>query len=656
MKFIYGKNDFKNFSVANQNCYLLTNGLGGYSSTTLINSLTRADHSLFTVALKAPNLRKNIVNKIEEVLIINHQRINLSSQEFVCHTKNIKGFVNINSFKQEYLPEWNYFFDGVNIKKTIVFVHNKNTLGIKYTIENNTSFDVSLELTPLFQFANKGKTCEKILSIKEEGDKIFANGINLYIDSNYNEKLIFDIKFENDYYFSYDAVDGRHAIGTATTFASYLYNCPKKSQKSSYIILSLDKNHHTIDDLINSEIERQKKLIENSQFTDTIAKTLTRACDQFICNRESTKAKTIIAGYPFFEDWGRDTMFAILGACISTKRFDDAKDIFRSFMKYIKNGLMPNLFPEGTKEPLYNTVDASLLYIYAVYEYYIASNDIDFIKNEAFETILNIISWYKKGTDFNIYMDDDYLIHAGNGYDQVTWMDVRFDTILPTPRHGKPVEINAFWYNSLKIAEEFSVLLDYNKNEFSILSDKVKKSFNQKFWNKKENCLKDVVSGKYYDNQVRSNQIWAVMVPFSPLDKKKSKLVVDKVYNELYTPYGLRTLSKYDSEFKKSYGGSQFNRDMAYHQGTVWPFPLGGFLISYLKVNNYSEASKTKVSEMLEYFDPILKEGCVGQIAEIYDGLNPTRSHGCFAQAWSVSEILRVYAHLNKFNSIKEQH
>lgn len=649
MKFIYGKHNFKDSKTANQNCYLLTNGLGGYSSTTLANSLTRGDHSLFTVALKAPNLRKNIVNKIDETLLINEKKVHLSSQQYVSHTKNVEGFSNILAFKQEYLPEWDYFFDGIKIKKTIVYAHKKNTLGIKYVIENNSENEVNLELKPLFQFADRGKTSSSILKITEFENKISANDIDLFVDTNYSKKIVNKPEFEKDFYFAYDAVDGRDSVGHATSFINYTYSVDKKTKKDFYIILSLSNEKEDINTLIECEISRQKTLLETANFSHNIAKTLTRASDQFICERDSTSAKTIIAGYPWFEDWGRDTMFAILGSCISTKRFEDTKNIFRSFMKYSKNGLMPNLFPEGDNPPLYNTVDAALLYIFAVYEYYKESNDLDFIKDEAYETILDILTWYKKGTDFDIYMDKDYLIHAGSGYDQVTWMDVRFETILPTPRHGKPVEINAFWYNALKITSEFSKLLDKDFSEFEELADKVKISFNEKFWNEKENCLKDVVSGKYYDNQVRSNQIWVIMMPFSLLDKEKSKAVVDKVYNELYTPYGLRTLSKYDKEFKENYGGSHFNRDMAYHQGTVWPFPLGGFLISYLKVNDHNEIAKQEVYEMLEYLEPCLREGCVGHIAEIYDGLNPTRSHGCFAQAWSASELLRVYSYLEKF-------
>ena len=649
MKFIYGKNDFKDFATGNKYCYLLTNGLGGYSSTTIINSLTRGDHSLFTAAIKAPNVRKNIISKVCETLIIDNKKIELSAQEFVCKTKNIDGFKHLHSFKQEYLPEWHYFFDGVLIKKTLVFEFEKNTLGIKYVIENNSNFDVKLLVTPLLQFSDRGKSHESKIDIKEIDNTISFNNIDLQSYSNYDEKLISDINFENDYYYEYDSIDGRNAFGSATSFISYAYKVSKHNISDVELIFTLENDTpFGIDTLIENEIERQKNIINTSNQTDELAKALVRASDQFISKRESTNAKTILAGYPWFEDWGRDTMFAILGSCISTRRFDDAKDIFRTFIKYTDKGLMPNLFPEGDKAPLYNTVDASLLYIYAIYEYYMESNDLEFIKNEAFDTIIDIINWYVQGTDFDIYMDTDSLIHAGSGYDQVTWMDVRFDTILPTPRHGKPVEINALWYNALKVASFFGEKFKVNTSSYEALSRHVKLSFNDKFWNVEKNCLKDVVSGNSYDNQVRSNQIWAVMMPFSPLNNEKSKLVVDKVYNELYTPYGLRSLSPYDAEFVSEYGGSHFKRDMSYHQGTVWTFPLGGYFIAYLKVNNYSALAKQKVREQLEYFEACLREGCVGQIAEIYDGLNPIQSRGCFAQAWSTSEILRVFTELSK--------
>ncbi len=306
------------------------------------------------------------------------------------------------------------------------------------------------------------------------------------------------------------------------------------------------------------------------------------------------------------------------------------------------------MFPEGGNDPLYNTVDAALLFIGAVYEYYEASKDIQFVK-EAYGVMEDIIKWYKQGTDYHIKMDTDGLIMAGSGLEQVTWMDVRFGDILPTPRHGKPVEINAYWYNDLRIMGCFARLLGREDNQYEELAKRVSESFTNKFWNEEESCLKDLVSGEAADNQIRCNQIWAISQPFSILDRDKEKRVVRKVYETLYTPYGLRSLSKYDKDFKPYYGGSHFNRDMAYHQGTVWTFPLGAYYLAYLKVNDYQANAVMKVKEQLQVLDGCMREGCIGQIAEIYDGLNPTISQGCFAQAWSVSELLRVFAKLENY-------
>lgn len=645
MKYIYGTNNFKSFENGNSNCYLLGNGLGGFSSTTLINSLTRNDHSLFMACTKAPNNRYNVVSKIEEDLIINGKSTPLSSQEYVCYTKNRKGFNNLISFKQEYLPQWTYFYNGVEIQKTIVMKHKENTLGIKYEIENRSNEDITLELTPIFVFDKRGKFLSSPHKYEINENLVKANNLSLYIHSNYCERQEFTPEFISDYYFSYDAVDGRDSIGSGTKLLSYKYEVAKNSKENFSIIFTLENvKPLNIDALINEEIERQKEIITKSGFNHPIAKTLVRASDAFLSERVSTNGKTILAGYPWFEDWGRDTMFGILGGCISTKRFNEGKDIFKTFIKHLRGGLMPNLFPEGGKKPMYNTVDASLLFVYALYEYYKESNDIDFIKEYGYPTILEIIKAYRKGTDFNIYMDEDGLINAGQGYDQVTWMDVRYNNILPTARHGKPVEINAYWYNALKVALFFGELLGEGKEDFEELSIKVRNSFEEKFWNEEKQCLKDVVSGNTYDNQVRCNQIWAVMMPYCPLSMEKQKLVVDKVFKELYTPYGLRTLSKFDKEFVPEYGGSHFKRDMSYHQGTVWPFPLGGYYLAYLKVNNYSKEACKKVLEDLENLEPALREGCVGQLPEIYDGLYPNESRGCFAQAWSVTELLRVFS------------
>ena len=309
---------------------------------------------------------------------------------------------------------------------------------------------------------------------------------------------------------------------------------------------------------------------------------------------------------------------------------------------------MPNLFPEGENEPLYNTVDAALLFINCVWLYYEKTQDVKFVE-EMYPVMQRIIFGYEKGTHFNIHMEEDGLISAGTGLDQVTWMDVRVGEILPTPRHGKPVEINAYWYNALCIMQKFSEVLKKNEEQkYKELAQKVKESFAREFWMEEKHCLKDVISETKADTQIRCNQIWAVSMPFTMLDEEKERQIVDTVFEKLYTPYGLRTLDPTDEEFHACYGGEMIKRDLAYHQGTVWTFPMGGYYLAYLKVNKDSREAKETVAKQLEVLESAMREGCIGQLPEIYDGEIPVSSKGCFAQAWSVGEILRVYEKLEE--------
>lgn len=647
MKFIYGKHDWKTMDRGQENCYLLTNGLGGYSSLTTIGSNTRNDHALFMAGTTAPNHRYHLISKLNEQIQIGQGKaVDLSSQEYVNHTKNQTGFTYLNQFSYEYYPIWTYQVEGIEIKKLVIMAHGENTIGVRYMISNYMDKKVRLSITPQLQFVSKGESLSKDQSFELKENKIFSNGIKMYFTTN-GGVTAYKTEYINDVYYGYDARDGRESIGITANNHFMSIEVDSHQEKVLDIVYSTKKTIQTLDSLIENETKRQLELLEHSQIKDEIGKQLVKSADQFLVDRESTNGKTLMAGYPFFADWGRDTMIAMVGCCISTRRFDEAKSIFRTFMKYCDKGLMPNMFPEGGHEPLYNTVDASLLFVCAIYEYYIESQDIDFVK-EAYPVMEDIIKWYKKGTDFHIKMDIDGLISAGSGLEQVTWMDVRYEDILPTPRHGKPVEINAYWYNNLKIIAFFARLLKKEDSEYEKLADLVRASFLEKFWNESENCLKDLVSGGVMDDQIRCNQIWAVSQPFSILDSEKEKMLVNKVYEKLYTPYGLRSLSKTDKDYKPYYGGSLFQRDMAYHQGTVWTFPLGAYYLAYLKVNDYKPEAVSKVKEQLSVLDACMREGCIGQIAEIYDGDNPTISKGCFAQAWSVSELLRVYAKLEK--------
>lgn len=652
MKYIYGKNDWSSMSRGQENCYLLANGLGGYSSLTMLGSSVRNDNALLMACTKAPNYRYHMITRMEEIIRIGQKEMFLSSQEYINYTKNQQGYEYLQQFSYEQFPKWIYQVEGIEIKKTIVLKYAENTVGIRYEFDNRMKEAVPFTVIPQLQFVIKGESIQNNQDFQIGKESILSNGLELFYKVNAEVK-VYPTQYQEDLFYSYDARDGREAVGKTAHNHHLCITIPSKQEMICDLIYSMNPIVElTFDQMKQQEEDRQKSLAIQSGLSGEIALQLVKSADQFIVERESTEGKSIMAGYPFFADWGRDTMIAMVGCCISTRRFEDAKSIFRTFMKYCKNGLMPNMFPEGGNEPIYNTVDASLLFVGAVYEYYQESEDVAFVK-EALPIMVDIMEWYQKGTDFHIRMCSDGLIEAGSGLEQVTWMDVRYGDILPTPRHGKPVEINAYWYNALRIMGYFSRLSGEEVMQYDELAALVKTSFQEQFWNEDQRCLKDIVSGEPADGQIRCNQIWAISLPFTMLDREKEIMVVDQVFEKLYTPYGLRTLNIEDKNFKTNYGGSHYARDMAYHQGTVWPFPMGGYYLAYLKVHDYSEKAVLKVKDQLNSLQACMREGCIGQIAEIYDGKNQTISQGCFAQAWSVSEILRVFVKLEQLEQKK---
>lgn len=683
MKFRYGKQDWKTFERGEENCYLMTNGLGGFSSLTAIGSCGRNDHAVLMACVKSPNHRYNMIHRLEELLHVGEEGIYISSQAYKdgedgaaerggrnadgCTMEYAgqdaddgtgqcaghrpdgcgngrkhreEGYLYQTGFSHEDYPQWNYLVKGVEIRRIIVLMQGGNAVGISYEIRNGSGEDMTLEVRPHLQFVPKGALLEETQKFELEGRSILSEGKKLYFETNGNVQELTPL-FQQNLYYAYDACDGRRDTGRTLVNHCVTFTVSSGEADTLELVYGMTPELPTVKEMCGDIRKRRESLAQEAGFADERAKVLAVNADQFISYRASTAKQTILAGFPFFEDWGRDTMIAINGCCLATRQYETAKSILQTFRAYCNRGLMPNLFPEGEEKPGYNTVDASLLFILAVYEYYRKTKDCVFVKS-MYGTMAEIIAWYRKGTDYGIKMDADGLITAGRDYDQVTWMDVRVGDILPTPRHGKPVEINAYWYNALCIMEELGRLCPEKAGDYGTLAARVKESFGQ-FWNEEAGCLKDVLSGTAADTQIRCNQIWAVSLPFSVLPPEKEKQVVDVVFRKLYTPYGLRTLDPADEEFCLFYGGRQLERDLAYHQGTVWVFPLGGYYLAYLKVHGYSAEAKRYVSDQLEHMEPALREGCVGQLPEIYDGGNPVSSRGCFAQAWSVGEILRVY-------------
>ena len=641
MRFFYGKQQLSTLSRAQEENFLLTNGLGGYTSVTAGYGVNRCDMGILVAAVKAPNERITMVHRLRERLKLEGKTYWLSTQAFTDQTGAEDGYRNQVGFTFEYDPCWTYEVAGVSVERRCVMDFERNTTAVMYTVENRSGKDCCLTAEPFCKFAPKEQALEQKRAFTYKDGTVTDGQYTVYVHT--NGTLAAQKPVWQTLAYPEDAKDGRPEEGMCGAVCAVTFEVKAGQTKTFELIFSMEKQTPSAAELLSAHRARMEKLLETANLSDPLARGLVIAADAFIARRDSTNGKTILAGYPLFSDWGRDTMIALPGCCLSTGRYEDAKSILRTFLAYEKDGLVPNLFPEGEAKPMYNTVDAALLLIDAVWQYVTRTNDWAFVE-EAFPVLERIISGYRKGTHHHIKMESDGLISAGGGLDQVTWMDVCVQGILPTPRHGKPVEINAYWYNALRIMDIFAEKLGKDKRDYLALSETVKASFLKNFYLEKEGYLKDVISGTKADKQLRCNQIWAVSMPFTMLSAEQERSVVDAVRRHLHTPCGLRTLSPEDPEYHGFYGGPMVQRDMAYHQGTTWVFPMGAYYLACLKVGE----SKEQVCQQLQVVEGMLRQGCAGQLPEIYDGDHPTEGKGCFAQAWSVGEMLRVFEAIEK--------
>ena len=681
--------------------WLLTNGLGSYAGSSIIGSHMRTQQGYLIASIHPPVERFLVFSKTNERLVCGSRIYDLTTAQHKgpYASEFNQGNMHLKSFTYDGTVNFVYEAGGMRLTKTIALVQGKNQCVIAYTLENNGPA-AGVVITPLMNYRDHGEhmTVESLkyelpesafgeirdeatgntgfyyspVSNKNVRVSLVSAGCEMVKRNNiYDENMELQFEIDNDaealdcHLKPYDFVMKVDAGGVSR--ASFVCTVDVRDQVGRKKIEWSDIPEVEIDTAF-IEIEKAKnrvdELIEKSGFTDEeeLGQILTVAADQFIVDRLSTGKKTIMAGYPWFTDWGRDTMIAFTGLCLETGRYDDAKSILLSFSKCIKNGLVPNMFPDNGKEPLYNTADASLWYFYAVYNYlkYVDTDEAwKFVEDYIYSSLQEIMAAYRKGTQFSIGMDDDALMTAGSGLDQVTWMDVRIGDEVVTPRHGKPVEINALWYNALMTMEEISrgiARRTHDKPEnylayaggCSQLAMWVKEAFNEEFWYEEGGYLYDVIGEDFKDATLRPNQIFAVSLPFTMLDIEKEKSIVRVLKERLYVGVGLRSLDTEDENYQGTYQGSLEKRDHAYHQGTAWGFLLGAFIESYLKVGGGSAQSIEEAKAMFEPIEQHLFSNCIGSVSEIFDGDEPHAGRGCFAQAWSVGEILRAYALLNK--------
>jgi predicted glycogen debranching enzyme len=635
--------------------WLTTNGIGGYASATVSGMLTRRYHGLLVAALKPPLGRTLMLSKLDETLTYDGSEYELFANRWSDGTVSPRGFLNLERFNLDgTIPVWRFACANAVMEKRIWMKQGANTTYIRYTLSRATS-PVTLSIKALVNYRDyHGTTRADDWNMNIE--KV-AQGIRIVA---YPEATPFYILSDranaqstHDWYYGFNLSQGQYRGLDhtedhlhAATFRATLNPC-----ESLTFVASTDENadsngERALGSRMSYEMELREKLRSTipgkaRQIPSWIFQ-LALASDQFIADRplqDDPDGKTIIAGYHWFGDWGRDTMISLPGLTISTGRPDVCRSILRTFAKYVDRGMLPNRFPDSGEQPEYNTVDATLWYFEAIKAYHEATGDDDFI-SELFPVLTQIIDWHTRGTRYNIHVDpEDGLLFSGEKGVQLTWMDAKIGDWVVTPRIGKPIEINALWYNALLTMAKFAKRVKKSSKEYESAARKASQGFSR-FWDDNLGYCYDVLDGPGgNDTSLRPNQIFAVSLPESPLTTPQQKAVVDICALRLLTSHGLRSLDNKDPHYQGHYGGDQFHRDSAYHQGTVWGWLLGPFALAHLKV--YNDPMRAR-----EYIEPMCSQlftHGLGTLSEIFDGDAPFTPRGCIAQAWTVAEVLRAW-------------
>ena len=659
--------------------WLITNGIGGYASSTIIGINTRKYHGLLIAPLTPPARRFLILSKLDEALEIEGKEYNFYSN--ICQNYISKGFEYQEKFEKVEIPIFSYKIEDILIEKSICMEYGKNTVGVLYNIKNGNK-DVTLKLTPVINYRDfHTMNTDHNFKLRQDINK---NKIKMVIDENSWTPIYMKTSegtyqnYENNIFSHMFYIEeekrGFYPEENHIVPGTFQIKINKNEEKKISFICSLEDNIDEIDveDLIQNEKNRLDKVFkESGQIQEDrnlekkeelkkqeIMKLFSIAIDNFIVYRPSFGLHTIIAGYPWFLDWGRDTLIAFEGLCLKTKKYEIAKEILLTMIRDIKYGLVPNGYSGFDNRPLYNSVDSSLLLFEQIQKYLEYTNDEKFIKEKLYNKLENIINNYVQGIDLdnnNIYLDKDYLISSGTKDTQNTWMDAKYAGIAVTPRNGKAVEINSLWYNALKIMEEltkkFGKKLEAKK--YKELADKCKKSFVAKFYNKRRKCLFDVLG----DNKIRPNQLFALSLSYPIINpaSEEAKEIIETVEKKLLNKYGLKTLAKGEENYVEVYEGDGFRRDFSYHQGITWPWLLGQYYNSLKNIESVQKTKKAKneIQEKIEKFKQniyktfekeITQTGCIGSISELYDSKRPFLPKGAIAQAWSVAEIYRIIA------------
>jgi predicted glycogen debranching enzyme len=649
----------RNYTQSSQREWLVTNGIGGYASGTISGVLSRSYHGLLIAAIEPPVTRRLLFTKLDETLDYKGIHYPIFTNLWGSGLVNPEGYLSIGHFTLEgTTPVWTYSISDAIIEKRIWMQPFENLTYIRYDYLHGSGI-MRFSLNPLIN----DRDHHAVTQSKNAPDKIIIpiqNGVLIKSSKQANYALFlqshmgkFSIKQEwtHDFYLAIEAYRGLNPLDDNLSIGAIEANLNPGESLTIVASTNSDPNldgHSAYQERLSYEAEI---LFQAPQDAPGWIRQLFLAADQFVVNRptpQDSNGKTIIAGYHWFTDWGRDTMISLPGLTLVPNRHEIAASILRTIASYVNDGMLPNRFPDqreskGEAIPEYNTVDATLWYFEALRSYFDMTGD-DKLLRALFPVLGEILIWHEKGTRYNIHVDpDDGLLYAGEPGVQLTWMDAKVDDWVVTPRIGKPIEINALWYNALCAMMGFAKSLGESYEAYMIQSNRVRNNF-KRFWNGEQGYLYDVIDGlNGTDTSLRPNQLFAVSLYHSPLSPEQQRCVVNVCARELLTSNGLRSLSQSHPEYKGRYGGDRHQRDSTYHQGTVWAWLIGPFVSAHLKVYGEPDIARAYLQPFMHH----LYNHGIGSISEIFDGDPPYKPRGCIAQAWSVAEVLRVWQQIN---------
>jgi len=637
--------------------WLLTNQRGSYASSTVVGCNTSSYHGLLAASVNQPADRIMTLANCLEMVISGPEVFDLSTFEF-SERFAPAGFGHIKRFRRDVGVHFDYDLEPVQLSKSIYLLRESDTVVLAYDfaeVKRPIEFVVR-PFVVLRDFhglqrsyaALRCKPVEKGISVRHEA----PSKVGLFLSCPC-------MNFQDDpqWWFNFVYRDNkvRGQDFTEDLWTPGFFKCRIDAPAEIVFRASLcqrwcDVEPPIIDiSIIKEDLQKHRDtLIDQAGARGKESQVLCLTADQFVVKRKTKQVEqtAILAGFPWFAAWGRDSFISLPGLLLCTKRFEEARSVLMTFAAVADEGMIPNRFDDRSDEAHFNSVDASLWFINAAFQYLIAAEDSKTFAQDLLPVIRWIVDSYEKGARFNIHADSDGLIVAGDQTTQLTWMDAKCNGVAFTPRWGKAVEVNALWYNALCLLANYYVSRSFESSRrYRVMAEKVGESFCRLFWNPQKSYLNDVVlPDGSVDATIRPNQIFAVSLPFSPLLSFECKCaVIDVVQKELLTPYGLRTLSPSDPAYKGSCEGPQRKRDEAYHQGTVWSYLMGPFVEGYLKVNDFSRSSKRQAAKFIQpLLQHLTEEACMGSISEIFDGDAPHKPRGCFAQAWSVAELIRA--------------